>query len=96
MASKELIALVAEAIIDNPPIEMMTDDEIIIDWSPTGKAVAATILAALQEPTEGMREVGMEAIDDNWERGIMRPSANSPITCWRAMLHASALGEQSE
>lgn len=52
MASKELIALVAEAIIDNPPIETMTDDEIIIDWSPTAKAAISTILAALQEPTE--------------------------------------------
>ncbi|WP_010658159.1 MULTISPECIES: hypothetical protein [Brucella] len=96
MPSKELIALVAEAIIDNPPVETVTDDEIILDWSPTAKAAISTILAALQEPTEGMREAGIEAIDDNWERGVMRPAANSSVNCWTAMLAASALGEQSD
>lgn len=87
MASKELIALVAEAIIDNPPIEMMTDDEIIIDWSPTGKAVAATILAALQEPTEAMLDAtGSYYIEDK----------NRDLAAWNSMLAASALGEKSE
>ncbi|EXL06244.1 hypothetical protein BG46_15920 [Brucella anthropi] len=62
----------------------------------SAQAAISTIFAALQEPTEGMREAGIEAIDDNWERGVMRPAANSSLTCWRVMLAASALGEQSE
>jgi len=82
MASKELIALVAEAIIENPPIETMTDDEIILDWSPTAKAAISTILAALQEPTEAMEQAALDAGNDE--------------CIWRAMLNASPLGEQSE
>lgn len=86
MPSKELIEKVASNF------EFPDKETTLI----TAENILTEILAALQDPTEAMREVGMEAIDDNWERGIMRPSANSPITCWRAMLAASALGEQSE
>ncbi|MBV2144193.1 hypothetical protein KUG47_11885 [Falsochrobactrum sp. TDYN1] len=82
MASKELIALVAEAIIDNPPIETMTDDEIIIDWSPTAQAAISTIFTALQEPTEAMHSEGRTTVNYR--------------DAWSAMLAASALGEQSE
>ncbi|KAB2655940.1 hypothetical protein F9K94_15550 [Brucella tritici] len=83
MPSKELIALVAEAIIDNPPVETMTDDEIIIDWSPTAQAAISTILAALQDPTEAM----LDECSDGWQYGEV---------LWPKMLAASALGEQSE
>ncbi|MGO1160401.1 hypothetical protein ACTOV4_00415 [Brucella sp. C7-11G] len=102
MASKELIASVIEAIVKNPPkvtrfkdMETLEHSEVV-DYTPTAKAAIATILAAIQEPTEEMREAGIEAIDDNWERGATRPAANSSLTCWRAMLNASALGEKSE
>ena len=87
MPSKEIIALVAEAIIDNPPIETMTDDEIIIDWSPTAQAAISTILAALQEPTREMYESAHKHYEGE---------AYLPHGLWRAMLKASALGEQSE
>jgi len=86
MPSKELIALVAEAIIENPPVEIVTDDEIILDWSPTARAAISTILAALQEPTRPMSEIGQPYIRvgyDAWD-------------VWRAMLNASPLGEQSD
>ena len=52
MPSKEHIALVAEAIIENPPVETVTDDEIILDWSPTAKAAISTIRAAQNEHIE--------------------------------------------
>ncbi|WP_247997716.1 hypothetical protein [Brucella tritici] len=92
MPSKELIAKVAEAIIDNPPNETMTDDEIVIDWSPTAKAALSTILAALQEPTEGMIEAGC----DQYDFGDQITQGEILAKEWRAMLAASALGEQSE
>lgn len=47
------------------------------------EAAISTILAALQEPTEGMKRMGVLYTD--W-----------PGKCWRPMLSASALGEQSE
>ncbi|OYR25757.1 hypothetical protein [Brucella pseudogrignonensis] len=94
MASKELIALVAEAIIDNPPIETMTDDEIIIDWSPTAKAAISTILAALQEPTEGMLKEAHKAENESAVHNY--GSLPSATDYWDFMLNASPLGEQSE
>ncbi|WP_176074342.1 hypothetical protein [Brucella intermedia] len=51
------------------------------------RATAATILAALQEPTEGMIKSGAQEVD--WYD-------HNAIDCWRAMLAASALGEQSD
>lgn len=45
----------------------------------------STILAALQEPSEGMMVAGAGP-------AIFQGAAH----CWRAMLAASALGEQSE
>lgn len=100
MASKELFDLVAEAIIDNPPVETMTDAEIIIDWSPTTNAVLSTILAALQEPSEGMNVEGCQADDPLGEmidwRGENCTPREGVAKVWRAMLNASPLGEQSE
>lgn len=97
MASKELIAELGEVLFR----EAYGKDAGKVCYHKhyyerLAQAAFSTILAALQEPTEGMREAGIEAIDDNWERGVMRPAANSSLTCWRAMLAASALGEQSE
>ncbi|MDQ4679415.1 MULTISPECIES: hypothetical protein [Pseudomonadota] len=55
----------------------------------TAGLILSTIRAALQEPTEGMLAAANE---EDWD-------ADYDITfsdCWRAMLAASALGEQSE
>jgi len=93
MPSNELIEKVARELCNDVGAEY---DKHPAYWNKFAEVAASTILAALQEPTEGMREAGIEAIDDNWERGVMRPAANSSLTCWRAMLSASALGEQSE
>ncbi len=49
------------------------------------QAAISTILAALQEPTEGMRQAYRDA--NCWP---------NEETIWRAMLNASPLGEQSE
>lgn len=92
MPSKELIASVIEAIIDNPPVETMTDDEIIIDWSPTAQAAISTILAALNEPTEAMLEAGC----DQYDFGDQITQGEILAKEWRAMLAASALGEKAE
>ncbi|WPM82755.1 hypothetical protein R5W60_16575 [Brucella pseudintermedia] len=81
MPSKELIALVAKAIIENPPIETMTDDEIIIDWSPTAKAAVDVVL---------------EASADVARKWWHNPTCERPDMAILATLAASALGEQSE
>lgn len=49
------------------------------------QAAISTILTALQEPTEGMIEAGAGP-------AVFQGAAH----CWRAMLAASALGEQAE
>ncbi|GAA5662623.1 hypothetical protein Brsp07_01093 [Brucella sp. NBRC 14130] len=49
----------------------------------TAGLILSTILAALQEPTDEMKRKGIMYTD-------------FPSQCWRAMLAASALGEQSE
>lgn len=92
MTDDELIEKVAREIClvtgrmgDPLPIELQRVDR---DWGshiPAAKVAISTILAALQEPTEGMRAAAEEA---DWE-------ANHDITfteCWKAMLAASALG----
>ncbi len=81
MASKELI----EQVEDILEAAFVQEDNFTV----TANAILSTILAALQEPTEGMRAAAEEA---DWD-------ANHDITfteCWKAMLAASALGEQSE
>ena len=92
MPSKELIASVIEAIVKNPPkVTRFKDMETleyseVVDYTPTAQAVTATILAALQEPTRPMSEIGQPYIRvgyDAWD-------------VWRAMLNASALGKQSD
>lgn len=59
-----LLKKVAEAIINNPPIETMTDDEIIIDWSPTAQAAIDAIRSELAEPNDAMKLV----VSKNWGR----------------------------
>ena len=53
----------------------------------------STILAALQEPTEGVFEAGHETLYEGDYDATMN-FALEPA--WRAMLNASPLGEQSE
>jgi len=95
MPSKELIASVIEAIVKNPPkVTRFKDMETlelseVVDYTPTAEAAIATIREALQKPTEGMLAAANE---EDWD-------ADYDITfsdCWRVMLAASALGEQSE
>lgn len=50
--------------------------------------ILSTILAALQEPTEGMLKAGATGSGEDSE--VVAAGA------WRAMLKASALGEQSD
>ncbi|MDH7787709.1 hypothetical protein QBD01_003736 [Ochrobactrum sp. 19YEA23] len=53
------------------------------------RSTAATILATLQEPTEGMKEAGFKSLGKGNPRHMERD-------IWRAMLNTSPLGEQSE
>ncbi len=104
MPSKELIEKVAKAI--NGPfhpvpegspytLDQLRDNQ----WMQVNaverklclagaEAAMSTILAALQEPTEGMCKAGR-----NETIGVGHFYASD---IWRAMLAASALGEQSE
>ncbi len=91
MPSKELISLVAEAIIENPPVEIVTDDEIILDWSPTARAAISTIHAALQEPDASMLGAAEDICVDGPYLGRLVADL-----VWVTMLAASALGEQSD
>lgn len=84
MASKELIEKVSEAIADADG----EDRELYpAYYDALAKAAISTILTALQEPTEGMIKSGAQEVD--WYD-------HNAIDCWRAMLAASPLGEQSE
>lgn len=91
MPSKELIEKVAQAIMSS----RNDGGWIIEDWDAERKddshvdqtirqaqSAIATILAALQEPSEHMLAEAMYL--------------DRPIYVWRAMLAASALGEQIE
>lgn len=73
MPSKELIEKVASHLeFPDSATTLVTAENILLD-----------ILAALQEPTEGM----LDACGENWYYGGV---------LWKPMLAASALGEQSE
>ncbi|OEI84668.1 hypothetical protein BA060_02230 [Brucella sp. B13-0095] len=66
----------------------------------TADRILSTILAALQEPTEGMNVAGCQADDPlgaliDW-RGENCTPREGVANVWRAMLASSALGEQSE
>jgi len=95
MPSKELIEKVARAIIENPPkINRLKDMEAlnfskVVDHTPTAEAAISTILAALQEPTGDM----LEACE---REDAIKSSYVTYSDFWRAMLAASALGEQAE
>ncbi|WP_455296414.1 hypothetical protein [Brucella pituitosa] len=99
MASKELTTAVILAItnaerkgINLEPLDsldqMLLNDEEYI--RPLAEAAISTILAALQEPTEGMIDV----VPVPYRCG--REWRQDAKATYRAMLAASALGEQSE
>jgi len=85
MVSKELIEKVAQEICKGLCGESWEGvyPHRIDSYRNSAKAAISTILAALQEPTEGMRERGLWYSDD-------------PEKAWRAMLSRSPLGEQRE
>ncbi|WGG61818.1 hypothetical protein [Brucella intermedia] len=58
----------------------------------SAQAAISTIRAALQEPSEGMLEAGC----DQYDFGDQITQGEILAKEWRAMLKASALGEQSE
>lgn len=105
MPSKELIEKVAQAIYEHRHKGMKN----IWSWDESGlddehpgereryigyaQVALSTILAALQEPTEGMLDAGCKA----WGVDINADETRENIANeWRQMLAASALGEQSE
>lgn len=56
------------------------------------EAAFSTILAALQEPTEGMRQAAWDAVGNE----DYNPTTLELNLIFKTMLSASALGEQSE
>lgn len=100
MPSKELTSAVILAItnaerkgINLPPLDHI--DQMLLNDAdyirPQAEAAISTILATLQEPTDA----AVTAYEDvmNKTRITSRPHG---ANVWRAMLAASALGEQSE
>lgn len=108
MASKELIEKVAKAIngpfCPVPEGSLFTLDQLRdIRWQQINEmerklclagaeAAISTIRAALQEPTEAMLEAGC----DQYDFGSPMTQGELLGKEWNAMLHASALGEQSD
>ncbi|RLL71669.1 hypothetical protein D8666_19590 [Ochrobactrum soli] len=88
MPSKELIEKVATVLNEQEGCYFQPQDY----HRGAAKEVIATIRAALQEPTERM----LDASCDAWSV-IADPDTRENMDMeWRAMLAASALGEQSE
>ena len=81
MPSKELIEKVASHF------EFPDKETTLI----TAENILNEILAALQEPTEGMKEAWLLDMD-RW----ISEEIEDEFHPWRVMLAASALGEQSE
>ncbi|KAB2792843.1 hypothetical protein F9K96_06870 [Brucella anthropi] len=91
MPSKELIAQAAKAMEERRK-ELIAQPLSRI-YPQLAEAAAGAILAALQEPTEGMLEAGCRA----WGVDIDADETRENIANeWRQMIAASALGEQSE
>lgn len=88
MPSKELIEKVAQAIAD---ADMEDYEPHSHFYNALAKAAISTILVALQEPTEGMKEAWMLDMD-RW----ISEEIEDEFHPWRVMLAASALGEQGE
>ena len=85
MPSKELIALAANAMEERRK-ELIAQPLSRI-YPQLAEAAAGAILASLQEPTRQMYESAHKHYEGE---------AYLPHGLWRAMLAASALGEQSE
>ncbi|PWL17437.1 hypothetical protein DKP76_11710 [Falsochrobactrum shanghaiense] len=94
MASKELIEKVERAIgnsgYQNYPLAMV--------HTVIAKAAISTIYAALQEPNANQEQSGMREImgGTGYVNHEIYIDPETPWHTWRAMLAASALGEQSE
>lgn len=93
MPSKELIAELGEVLFQE---EYGKDAGKVCYhrnyYERLAQAAISTILAALQEPTEGMIEAGC----DQYDFGDQITQGEILAKEWRAMLKASALGEQAE
>jgi hypothetical protein len=102
MPSKELIALAANAMEERRK-ELIAQPLSRI-YPQLAEAAAGAIHAALREPTEGMLDV-KAPWPDHWgdydkaspmQRSAYQIDRLVARSSWRAMLAASALGEQSE
>ncbi|MDL2203563.1 hypothetical protein QQF51_12930 [Brucella intermedia] len=100
MPSKELIEKVARDICDDIGAEY---DEHPSYWNNFAEIAAGTILAALQEPTEGMVKLGEDAFDAQLLLRVTENKKGYPSeathelpsrVAWRAMLAASPLSEE--
>lgn len=89
MPSKELIALAANAMEERRK-ELIAQPLSRI-YPQLAEAAISTILAALLEPTEEMKEAWMLDMD-RW----ISEEIEDEFHPWRVMLAASALGEQSD
>ena len=94
MPSKELIDKVARALYrsDHGNEFGFHLKDVAKVYSSNAEAAISTILAALQEPTERMIVAGC----DQYDFGDQITQGEILAKEWRAMLAASALGEQSE
>lgn len=90
MASKELIAQAAKAMEERRK-ELIAQPLLRI-YPQLAQAAISTIFSALQEPTEEMIEAGC----DQYDFGSPMTQGELLGKEWNAMLHASALGEQSD
>ncbi|MEE9909824.1 hypothetical protein LWV33_21775 [Brucella intermedia] len=84
MPSKEHEALVEKVARDLATLNDGTEDTWE-NYHADAQKACSTILAAIQEPTEGFDPEKV-----SYHKGMTR------LDWWRAMLAASALGEQSE
>ena len=99
MPSKELVSAVAKAIYEKRngrgckpwSYQTMSHQQPYLD---DAQAALSTILAALQEPTEGMLKEAHKAEDESAVHNY--GSLPSATDYWDFMLAASALGEQRE
>lgn len=87
MPSKELIEKVARAMAGADMEDYMEDFK---SYDRRAQAAISTILAALQEPTFEMAAAFLKLST------FEHPKDVNAMDAWRAMLAASALGEQSE
>lgn len=95
MPSKELIEKVALAIMHDENTYRVGGEEYC---ETVARIAISTILAALQEPNANQEQAGMECIINGTRHSCpeIYVVPETPWHTWRAMLAASALGEQSD